>query len=350
MKTKILILIIVFFMCFSFGSSKAQEGNTGKPKLKIVLVHSYTFDNIGTCPQRTGITHIIKDIDKKYAIDVEDFYMKTKLVNRNISDKNSIANALLWKILKINPDYVFTTDDMAFQYVGIPLANKGFKVFASGLNKNFSEYMHEYTIEKKNIICIEESIKLDPIFNIFKHVAFTPKTFYILYDNTVTSYFMCRDYIKGLTGKYQVVEAQMETVNDLRKFLQKIQVDQPGVIIITLQRLYDPDANNYQGGYIDKNNFFKEFQRINTKHLELCGNIFFSKVGYSLCCGPDFVYMGEILARKFLDVLEKRTNFIHTVIQSDSFVSCNIRRLRELGFKNFADDAFTIIDKNYPSY
>lgn len=345
MNKLFIILILNIFCLFSYINIDAQSAST-KRILYIVLVHSYSSNHVCTGPQRIGIFKAFKDLDKYFDVRIREYYMDAKVKAINETSQREVAEVINSEIIKIKPDYIFTTDDIAFNFVGIPMANRGFKIFSSGINKTLKEYQKETDINVNNIICIEERIRLDPLFAIFKQAMFIPHKYYILIDDTVTSYWMLQDYLKDLSGKGTVQVIKINTTLELNKFLINSQKEEISVIIIAIQKLFDFDRKVY----IDKEKFFYNFKKFNHKHLELGGNIFFSHIGYSMCCGPDFEFMGETLGYKFLSIIHNKEPFQHLIITSDNFVSTNTRRIHELHLDIFLSRTFTVFDKTYNDY
>lgn len=341
----VLIVLAVLFLLFPLETHPAD---LEKPKLTIVYVHSYDFNHPCTGPQHKGINSRIMQLGIRYDLRVRAFLMEAKVQNVDPAKRREIAIKIISKIKELKPDYIFTTDDVAFSYVGVPLAAAGYKVLASGINKTLDDYIKSGDISiaaARNVISSEETIRLDNIFSILDKARIRPNTWYILYDNSETSFYMMKNYEKELAGKGKVEFIKVETIDELRIFLDSVKGFPPGVIVATVQSLYNRDLKRY----ISKDKFFVEFTAGNTKHIELAGNPMFSKFGYSISCGPDFEYMGARLADHFVsEVLTK--GFKSITLQPITVVSINIKRLKQLGYTSIADGNFKTIRDMFESY
>lgn len=348
---KLSFFSIIFMFVFICISTTPVLVSQAKPKeeLTFVLVHSYNPSFICTAPQRLGILEALKSISNDYDLVIKDFYMKTKLVHITDNQKNKIAYEIMNRIKEINPDYIFTTDDNAFRYVGIELSNK-YKIIASGLNRPFDEYEINYgnIMNLNNIIFIPEIIYLDQLFKILNSIQLQPHHFYILYDNTPTSYFLMKNYEREITGKFNFTHININSRLELNRFLEKIKDQPKSILMIALQSLFDQKANDGAGANVPKEVFFDDFRRHNHQHLEVLENPLYSKVGFSLSCGPDFYDMGKISADYLVNkIIKQNEPFKHEVITPIMTITINVDRLKQLGYMNIANSAINIISEVY---
>lgn len=339
---KYTLTVILAFLVVCFTTANA-DNKFIKPILNIALVHSYHLNHPCTGPQHFGITQNLRKLYPDYKIVIRSYQMKSKTINKNRIER--VSKIIKNKIEDFKPNYIFTTDDNAFEYVAIPLS-KNYKIISSGLNKPYEGYKKKYPkLNENNLIIIEELIRMDNIFNILELAKIKIGTWHVLYDNTPTSYYMMKNYESELSGKGKVVYTKVETIDELRSYLRKNK-KKYDVYVITLQSIYDRD----RGEYVTKEKFFKEFKFFNHKMLELGGNPIFSKFGISICCGPDFYMMGNLASEHFINEVIKNKNWKHLKMTPIMSVSVNIRRLRDLGYSSLSSGGFKIINDVYENY
>lgn len=340
---KFIFLILLLFFTFDFKTLSIAED---QKVLKLYYIHSYDENFTCTLPQKTGIDEEIRKITN-YRIFAKESYMKAKTVNITPQQREFVGDIFIQKIKNFNPDYIFITDDPAFRYSGMKLANDGFKILVSGLNKPLSEYKKEFPeLKTENIVAVDETIRLDPIFQIFEQSRFSPKYWYILHDDDFVSYYMKKDYERELEGKGVTKEQKITTIQELRSFLSETQnKNEKSVYVIALQTLKDID----KGKYVSKEEFFKEFLFYNKYNLELGGNPEFANIGISICCGPDFKMMGEKLGYYFRNNILGKT-FQPAEMVGITTVFVNTKRLMELKYLFLATNGIKIIKETVDTY
>lgn len=345
----ILLLISIFsFGCYSYLRQIPYSfaADVSKPTLNLVFVHSYSENFTCTAPQKAGLDLELRKISK-YKIISKEFYMKSKTKNVTPIERDLIADKIYEKIKIIKPEYVFMTDDPAFRHLGVRLANEGYKVLVSGLNRTLSSYKEEFKdLKVENIVAVNETIRLDPIFQIFDQSKFFPKTWYILYDDDLVSYYMLKDYRNELAGKGNIVEQKVTNIQELRAFLKSTQdKNSQSVYFLALQSIKDPD----KGKFVSKEEFFDEFVFYNKYNLEIGGNPDFVNIGIGLCCGPDFRLMGEKLGMYFINtILDKPFKEAEMTAITTTFA--NTKRLSELNLLYLANNGIKIIKEVNDSY
>ena len=316
--------------------SKQKISQHIKIKYNIAVIHSYDLNHACTFPQHNGITNTLFAYNKDM-FNVREFFLNAKTQNVKRADQERVAKCILAELESRNFDYFFTTDDLAFELIGIPLLKKGKKVLASGINKPFVDYQKEQTFPIDNLIVCEEYIKISDMCNIFNEMKFRPTKWYVLYDDTETSFYMLQNYEKELAGRAQLVPIKVNNLNTLEKRLIEIQKDPVVIIVITLQTLYDDEFNMF----VSKERFMKNIRKINKVHLETTGNSLYAKFGFAVASGPDFEDMGKVIANKLISNVITGT-WKHEVLQPKSKTGMNKQRLEELGFANFLNSQYNI--------
>jgi hypothetical protein len=349
-KTICLIFLVCFISLFFCASSIA----TGPLReVKIFMVHSYSANYICTAPQYQGIIDNLRLYSDKYKFNVRGVYMKTKVTNITRAQKKDIASHILRVIDTFDPDYVYTTDDNAFEYVGIP-ASKKYKIIASGVNRPYNQYENNYADilnnTKDNICVIQELIRLDQLFRLFDFSKFNPSTFHVFIEpngsKSNTSYNMENNYISEIQGKGKIVKHEINNLYTLKdKLINLNKQRNVNVLVLALQRVYDPDS----GKFISKDEFSHIIPEYNTKHVELAGNPLFTKAGISICAAPSFEYMGRLSGKVLITDLEANS-FKHLVISTPNEIWVNKKRLDELYMSHLYKEPTSLIKKYVESY
>ena len=343
---KILTWIIRFCILFIFLSSyPIQLGfadySCPDPIYKLAIVNSYDYDHVCSAPQISGIISQLRKT-KGISFDTQVYYMKARKVHTTTYQRNSISTKIIKDVNEFNPDYVITTDDLAFEYIGIPLS-KTKNILFSGLNKPFVEYK----ISNKEKFCgVEEKITLDNFIKILDEVKFYPYKFWIIKDNSSTGYYMAKNYVSELKNKsnYKLQEIQINSVRELREFIQKIQSEPKGIIVLSYQSLIDKDFDKIR----TKEETLKDVLKYNSKHLELGGNYLYSKGGVAISIAPNFYKMGQLVGELLIENISD--GWKHSIKYPVNFLAINNQRLEELGFKSIYEKTINIVDMSYNAY
>lgn len=323
------VLLVLILIPSTVGSAVLKE------TINIIHVHSYDIQHPCTYPQMIGFNKKINSLEEsqRYKINTKMYYMDAKTKNITTQQQKHAAEIILKYIKEQKPNYVYVTDDIAFEFVGIPAATLGFKVIASGMNKQIQTYVIDKILNAdslKNIYACEEYIHLDDIFFVFEKIRFKQFKWYILYDNTETSYYMMQNYEKELIGKGEIVPIYIQNTTELEEFLDSIKNQRKSVLILTLQSLEKKNKK------VDKSEFIKIFFKKNSKHLELSANLLFSKFGASIASGPDFEDMGTKSASYIIDQVIPY-GWKADITQPVTKTAVNKQRLIELGFQTIMD-------------
>jgi hypothetical protein len=312
--------------------------NNTKPRFNIVRIVSYHPDHVCAKPQVDGLDSQLICISHSYKINMVTVYLRARSANKDKSKMSLTIRNVMHVIDQIKPDIIITVDDIAFTTVGIPMANKGYRVYFTGLNEPFTDLIpkiHEPNL--KYISGVQERIRLDNLLKLFDESNFTPDKYYIFQDNTATSKAMVTNYIEEITqktaSKYETIT--ISSIDEFRNMLNHLQSKPIGVVILAFQAIKD------ELGYpINKQDplIIDALHRHNSKHLELGGNNLFSKIGVSICIAPGFEDMGKLLANIICEDV-KTGEVEHKVKTAYNTISLNTVRLQQLGFTNILDTA-----------
>ena len=357
------IIIIFLFLGLVLTSTNVGSQTLPKPVLTLVMVHSYTYNNPCTAPQEEGMLSRINELTSNYDVRIRSFYLDAKLTNLTKDQKEIAAKRIIDKIKALHPrpDFLFFTDDAAFEFVGIPMVTRGYtnsngtqtpaKILVSGINKPLSDYVSSGLPEKArdNIIAVEEKISLKKLWPILTKAQVIASKWYIIWDDTETSFYMVHNYNDELVRQgikeEKISRTKILTVKHLKDFIEKTQAEDQGVYILAFQSLLDEKTNKH----ITKENLAWVFTGRNTKHLELAGNSIFVQYGFAMSVGPDFEGMGKTISNHFVDVVMKR-GFKGCTLEAKEDVAINIKRLRELGLQSITDSNFNSIKRTYQGY
>jgi hypothetical protein len=340
LKFQLFCSILLLFIFFPSSSSHAELKNNHF--IKIAIINSYDYDHICTAPQINGILKEIRKHHENITFDIESYYMQARTKNNTEIKRDNISKLIIEDVNKNKPDYIITTDDIAFEKCGIPLSEQ-YKIFFSGLNKPFSEYNIKNVC---NFAGVEERISLENVFRIFDNIRFMPNEMIIIKDRSVTGYYMAKNYYEEIKNRsnFKIKEYQIEYVYQLRKIIRDLQSNPKSVIILAFQQLKDEYENS-----ISKQNVVNELLYYNKKHLELGGNYLYSQFGISISCAPSFEKMGQLIGEMIIETIKTDT-FKPKIKHPVNFISINIQRLSKLGFKDIYEESIETVDKSYHSY
>jgi len=343
----ITLIIVVDFLVFTNPVSTSDlDKSILLPVLKIAIVNSYDIDHVCGSPQTQGIIHGLSKLDSKYQLDIQVWYMKTDITFTTPDKIEYIAKKVIDDIKAFNPDHIFTVDDTAFKNVGIPFS-KTHKVFFSGLNKPFNEYLVSEDMDGLQFCGIEEYLALDKIFKMISKIEFYPYKFWILTDTNTTSFYLAQNYKKEIK-KHSSFLSEIITISktsELRSTLSSLQKEKKGVIIYAFQTLANDDYNIVK----TKKSLLPDLLKYNKKHLELCENCYYSKKGISLVLSPDFYKMGSDVSAMFVSYIENNI-FQSVILKSSNLFLINIKRLDDLAFKWVYNKIIEEVDGSYAIY
>lgn len=330
--------------------------------IKIFMVHSYNPDHICTAPQREGFVNKLHDLEVEsrenksmkyiYRFNIRSFYMWTKLEYTTIPQIKERAKIAIQKIKEFKPDYIYTSDDNAFEYVAIPLSYK-YKIFASGLNKSIQQYFNEYgtMINRKNIYAVEEIFNLNNFFLLISKAHIIINKVYLLINDPhnlpPTTAYIFENYKRILNKsmyKNNVEVIPIHNTSELAVYLTRLNSEPCGLLVPCLQNLYDTNTHRL----IDKAKIVEIIVKYNKKHLELALNEEFVRFGLSIGNAPNFYDMGEIAASLLIKYLTVG-KFNGCTILPPSRLCVNAERLSQLGFSRILDAVPSLIEHTYSS-
>lgn len=359
-------LIIFLLMVYAlFAFSKNIEVNRSKTTQTIVIVNSYNINHPCSGPQDEGFRYEIgRKLKNEKNINIFVFDMNTKTQNTSEYQKRHVAREIIKKINRIKPDIIYTTDDNALLYVGIPLSTK-YQIIASGINKPYRQYINEFKLKRtiNKIYFVQEYTKLDCLWNILDKSRLYVNKFYIIADDpknsTITNYYLLQNYINEIRGHADYEVIHVKYLSQLKKLILDLNKEPQGIIVPVIQRVIDD-----YGDYKNKAVIIKVIRELNKKHLELGGNFVFCKIGLGICIMPDFWNMGKLSADIAISVIEYDKNHKKDDNKTDSNlkymeliniisanrVVINKKRIDSLGYRsllNSTDSVYKIYDKYY---
>ncbi|NDV22885.1 ABC transporter substrate-binding protein [Desulfovibrio sp. JC022] len=135
-------LSLFFWACLYFLFSCCAAVAEETQAKKILIVHSYSLDNICGQPQHQGI---LESLAKAGFVDgsnliVHQYAMKTKKVNNTPELIEGQAAAVLERISEVQPDALVLLDDNAFRAVGLKLVDSDINIVFCGMNGQPEDY------------------------------------------------------------------------------------------------------------------------------------------------------------------------------------------------------------------
>lgn len=344
------LFVFYFYVCVgvlipALVSNADIDKSIYLPFLKVAIINSYDIEHVSGTPQMRGIINEVIKLDKQYQVDIQVWYMKSSTTYCTQEKVDYISKKIIDDVDKFNPDYIFVIDDAAFKNVGIPLSDKH-KIFFSGINKPFINYKNDI-VNIDSFSGVEENIPLDGFFKIMSKIEFYPSKIWIITDSSTTSFFLTHAFKSEISTKtnFQTEILVVNNISDLRRTLSSIQSKDAGIIFFTFQNLIDEDYKVSKS----KRSLIKDILKYNKKHLEVCENTIYSKMGVGFSVSPDFYKMG-------METGKLLTDSIHTSIwknkvsKSDNIISINIKRLEELQFKWVYKKIIEEVDYSYATF
>jgi len=335
---------------YIISSPRVQISNTSlspelsvSPKLqsriKIAIINSYSLQDPCGRPQQLGFIYELTHTLPTVKWHIENYYMQTKTVNTTVSQIKAQAQyALDFVNREVQPDFVFTTDDNAFNYVGTVLSHDKYVVF-SGINKPFTFY--EKLCDKNNVAGVEESLGLDRLFKLVKMSGVPIDTVAILLSEqpSLTEQGLTSLVLK-VASKYKFKHITLYN-NSVEEFIDNVKRlnSRVGLMLFCpISKLYSFSERKYYS-MLQLNKLLVKY---NKRHLEFTINpIFCEMAGLSVCEGPDFYEMGKLAASMVVKTI-LTGKFEHKVVRPKTKLVCNYRRLHQLGYDflydNFSDE------------
>jgi len=326
-----------------------STGNRNLVNKKVVIVSSYNPFNVCYRPQMLGIIDCLRD--KHYIRDdevVQIYYLRAKTKNINPADISDVADDIVKNIIENFPNlsFVVTVDDIAFNYVGIRLANIGYKVIFSGLNLPLTFYKSRLN-NNAEVAGVEEIIRLEKLWDLLDLAALTPKTYYVVTSSCTFMSYTEKALIDTLSNEFNkrgisnIQTISFPDTTSLTDFIQKLQKEEFSVIFITAQRLYDPPTRRL----VSMEKIVKIVTSLNMRHLEVVFNLLLSKeYNAAISTSVNFYNMGMLAGNILINFQSGK------IKQPEVRLGCNVSRLEALGlfYKIFSNkDIRERIDELY---
>jgi len=323
---RVLVLLLLFLLI----GAKLDSKNT---TIKIGIINSYDFRYPCGRLQLLGFLDALKTDYKYHNYLIEAYYMRAKTTNITQAQLLEQQNYALKFIKNINPTIIYCVDDPAFYYVGCKLkTNK--QIIFSGINQPYSYYK----CNSKNISGVEEFIDYSKLKKLLRQTNINTIIIFSSKSQSLTE----KGYILETTTQlkdYKIIKVYNDSDKDIINNIKKYCNDKSNLAIIAAQRVYSFDKRKY----LNLAEICRLFVEYNRTCLEVSGNPFFTKrPGIALTISPDFYRMGfeaGILA------IKSQTNYTHKIIKPKNILTCNYKRLQELGFEELYLNNPQLFDK-----
>jgi len=317
--------------------------------LTVAIVNSYNYKHICAKPQVDGFVHQLHEYElhSNIRFTIITYYLESKLKNTTKFLIQKQANVILKDIATLSPDYIFTTDDNAFLYVGLPLITQHKHVYFSGINFPFKYYKQFLTEDALNYVSgVEEYIHLDKLFTLLDHTNITVTNAYILADSethgSTTNKAILNNVLEQLSARrFQTSIYHISTTTELVQTLKRLNQQNLGLLFIVTQRVFDP-ANRKYIDLLDTSTIVSE---VNKKHIEISFNpILAQRAHICLTISPNFYDMGKHAANLMIQDLTKSV-ITHRIEQTTTILSCSFDRLQHLGVEDIYLNNINLFDK-----
>jgi len=323
--------------------------NISHKYLTVAIVNSYNYKHICAKPQVDGFVHQLHIYEKHSNIRfiIISYYLESKLKNTTKFLIQKQANIILRDIATLNPDYIFTTDDNAFLYVGLPLVKQYKHVYFSGINFPFRYYKQFLSKDNLDYVSgVEEYIHLDKLFTLLDHTNITVTDAYVLAGSethgSTTNKAILNNILEQLSKRnFQTSIYHISTTTELTQTLKRLNQQNLGLLFIVTQRVFDPASRRY----IDALDICTIVSEVNKKHIEVSFNpILAQRAHICLTISPDFYNMGRHAANLMIHDLTKSVTE-HRVEQTTTILSCSFDRLQQLGIEDIYLNNVNLFDK-----
>ncbi|MFA6989635.1 MAG: ABC transporter substrate binding protein [Candidatus Gastranaerophilaceae bacterium] len=170
------IIIIAIFLIMVFNKIKKPENKI----YRVLHVASYNADLIWVKSLERGIKKSFKD--NHIQIQYKAFYMSTDQDSTRSEIEKSTSNARKL-IVEFKPDIIITSDEDAFIYVALPLANTKYNFVSCGINSK----PKIYKLPVKNIAAVFEKAHYIEAVEAFKILVPNAKKIIVLSEKSKTS-------------------------------------------------------------------------------------------------------------------------------------------------------------------
>ena len=332
------VIISILFMMIPYILYAPTTDATETLEYKLFIVSSYSPNNFCSNPQLYGFLDGLKliELNSHYKFKLQMVYLNSRQLS--LESVQQHAKEVCRMISLYQPTAVITIDDIAFEYVGIPMS-KNIPVFATGINRRYDVYLRIYkdVIDPNNVYIIREVIDLTKFIRFVTDLSLNLTDVYLLRKPaeglTKTERYVLESVrTQLLFANFRVHEIEVRNMKELKDSLDKLMNKQTGIVVPLLLSL-----ENYS-----VKDILYTVNMMNTKHLILCQNGMFCTLGCNICCSMSFYESGKQLATLLFKFLE-RINIQH-LYTPQMQLTVNYNDLRSLGYSSIVDK-ISYIDK-----
>jgi hypothetical protein len=333
---RVLIIVTAFIL---LAASSARGGACPDRDTRVFIVNSYSMTNVSTARQTAGL---LRSLRFQEALRMRLAYMDIDARNFSETKRRAVAAEVIRQVEEFKPDYVITTDDPAFELIGVPLSKAGYRVMSSGILKPFSAYRREHSLDPSLFVVAEARVTLSALYEMLDGARMKVNDWYVLWESSNESFLLMKQYERELEGAPKFVN--VASISDLRRFLTSLRKDDVSVLVISLNTLYSHDGRCY----VSHTEVMREVRFYNRRHVEVTAVPALGGFGALLNIGPCRFSMGVAVGRALIDA--RKGEFAHQVIVVDPTVSMNIKRARVLGLEDLLYSNLSLIDNYYEGY
>lgn len=347
-QLSICLVCMLIFLCLC-SNVFAYEPDANK----IIIIHSYSLDNICGAPQQQGIEESLAENGFKVGKNLiaHAYAMETKKVNNTPELIRKEAEIALIKIKELKPDVVVLLDDNAFRAIGLELVDGGVNVVFSGLNGQPEDYnlikkwMDSREKPGHNITGVYEKLHVKDAFRVQKMILPALKKALIISDESPTGKAVLKQVQKELVGNNLGIEFETviapsweEYVNTIRKTCSRTEI---GTIYPAATLLRDESGVSYSTSEI----ILWTVKNCQTPGIPL--NYSFARLGMLGGAGVDFISMGRQAGNMVAAILKGTSPADISIEEAKRYALVfNLKRAEELGI-GIPDDVLMAADVVY---
>ncbi|TIH13238.1 hypothetical protein D0S45_15730 [Marinifilum sp. JC120] len=330
------------YVLFSCCVAVAEETQTKK----ILIVHSYSLENICGQPQHQGV---LESLEKAGFVEgsnliVHQYAMKTKKVNNSPDLIEEQAAAVLERVREVRPDVLVLLDDNAFSSVGLKLVDSDIDIVFSGMNGQPEDYdrkvkwMVSRSKPGHNITGVYEKLHFIDACRVQKQLIPGLEKILVLLGESPTGKAVFKQVSKEMdeAGENLGIEFETRIATSWEEYTEIIRqaCSDPsiGTIYPAATLLKDKNGQSHSTGDIVK------WTVANCRTPGISINYVYARLGMLGGAGVDFIAMGRQAGKMVAMILQGTSPGDISVEEAERYALVfNLKRAKELGMVIPAD-------------
>lgn len=312
----------------------------------VLIVHSYSLDNICGAPQHQGILESLAKAGyvEGENLNVHQYAMLTKKVNNTPERIEKQAEAVLEKVNAIRPDVLVLLDDNAFRAIGLRLVDSEVNIVFCGINGQPEDYdrkvkwMNSRAKPGYNITGVYEKLHFIDACRVQKKMLPGLEKMKVLLDESPTGKAVFKQINKEMdeAGNNLGIEFDTHIARSWEEYTEIVRqtCSDPsiGSIYPAATLLKDKDGNSHSTTDIIK------WTVANCRIPGISINYVYARLGMLGGAGVDFIAMGRQAGDMVKMVLRGKSPGDIPVEEAERYALVfNLKRAKELGMDIPAD-------------